>query len=150
MAHTYYAVYEHICFSTKNRVDALQGEFRAQAFQFLGGSVKSQGCILLIVGGMGDHVHLLVRKKSTLPTPDLVKEIKRTSSTWLSDKGVPEGRFHWQIGYGAFSISYWDVEKIRKYIDNQEQHHQKVDWATEYRKLLIKHGVEFDEQYYLD
>ena len=80
--------------------------------RYLGGSVKKQDCIPLIIGGTTNHVHMLVRTKSTLAPADLIKEIKRSSSEWLSKKGIACGYFHWQDGYGAFSISYWDVNKI--------------------------------------
>jgi len=150
MANTYYAVYEHIAFSTKARVAALSDAIRPDLFAYLAGTLKNQGCFPLIIGGLSEHVHLLIRKRGTLLTSDLVKEIKRSSSIWLKKHGAACGKFSWQVGYGAFSVSYWDLEKIRVYIANQEEHHRHMTWEEEYRKLLKKHGVEFDERYFLD
>jgi putative transposase len=150
MANSYYWVYEHICFSTKERMPLLIPEVRKELFAYLVGGIKSQNCFPIIVGGFRKHVHLLVRKNPSCTTAELVKEIKRTSSKWLKDKGVGYGKFNWQAGYGAFSVSHWDLEKVRGYIENQETHHSKMSWEEEYRKLLIKHGVEFDERYVLD
>lgn len=150
MANTYYSVYEHIVFSTKNRIRVFTPEIRRELFAYIAGGIKKQKCQALIVGGYWDHVHMLVHKRSTLLTSDLVKEIKRTSSKWLKEKGVAYGKFGWQIGYGAFSVSYWDLKKIIAYIKEQEKHHQRMKWEDEYRKLLKRHGVAFDERYYLD
>jgi putative transposase len=150
MANSYHAVYEHIVFSTKNRQPWLMADLRPDLFAYLAGAIKNQSCHPLLVGGFENHVHILLRRHATVLTPDLVKEIKRTSSQWLSGMGVARGRFHWQAGYGAFSVSYWDLEKIKRYVADQAEHHRKMSWEDEYRKLLIKHGVEFDERYFLD
>jgi len=125
-------------------------QIREKVFAYLSGAIKNQGCKALIVGGFWDHIHIVVHKRSTLLTGDLVKEIKRTSSKWLKEKGVAYGKFSWQIGYGAFSVSFWDLDKIIKYIKEQEKHHQKMRWEDEYRKLLKKHGIEYDERYFLE
>jgi len=128
----------------------LTPQIREELFPYLAKAIKNQGCQAIIVGGFYEHIHLLVHKKSTLLTSDLVKEIKRTSSMWLKEKGVAYGKFNWQIGYGAFSVSFWDLKKIVAYIKDQDKHHQEMKWEDEYRKLLKKHGIEFDERYYLD
>jgi len=150
MANTYYSVYEHIVFGTKSHMKVLTPQIREELFPYLAKAIKNQGCQAIIVGGFYEHIHLLVHKKSTLLTSDLVKEIKRTSSMWLKEKGVAYGKFSWQIGYGAFSVSFWDLNKIVSYIKDQDKHHQKMKWEDEYRKLLKKHGIDFDEKYYLD
>ena len=150
MANSYYSVYEHIVFSTKERANVLTQEIRPQLFAYFAGALREQGCLPLIVGGMSNHVHMLVRKKSDLASSDLIRDIKRSSSKWLNSQRVAQGKFHWQDGYGAFSISHWDIQKIEIYIRNQETHHRRMSWEVEFRKLLIKHGVEFDEKYYLD
>lgn len=150
MANTYYSVYEHIVFGTKSRMKVLTPQIREELFPYLAKAIRNQGCQAIIVGGFYEHIHLLVHKKSTLLTSDLVKEIKRTSSMWLKEKGVAYGKFSWQIGYGAFSVSFWDLNKIVSYIKDQDKHHQKMKWEDEYCKLLKKHGIDFDEKYYLD
>ncbi|MBN1866455.1 IS200/IS605 family transposase [Candidatus Sumerlaeota bacterium] len=150
MANSYYAVYEHIVFSTKERVNVLTQEIRPQLFGYFAGAIREQGCFPLIVGGMPNHVHLLLRKRSDLASSNLIRDIKRSSSKWLNTGRVIEGEFHWQDGYGAFSVSYWDLKKIEAYIRSQETHHRRMSWEVEFRKLSVKHGVEFDEKYYLD
>jgi len=148
MGHTVYSVYEHIVFSTKNRVQLIDDAIQREVFSYLGASINGQGCKCLIAGGHREHVHLLVLKSSILLTDDLVKEIKRTSSIWMKTKGLAE--FNWQSGYGAFSVSYSNIEEVRRYILNQGQHHQNLTWEQEYRKFLEKNGVDFDERYFLD
>lgn len=150
MANTYYSVYEHIAFTTKRRIRVLTPKVRKELFSYIAGAIKNHGCFPLIIGGWLDHIHILVNKRSTVLTSDLVKEVKRTSSKWLKAKGVAYGKFSWQVGYGAFSISFWDVDKIIRYIEQQEKHHEKMRSEDEYRKLLTRRGVKFDERYFLD
>lgn len=123
MGGSYYSVYEHIVFSTKHREKLIHPEIAPELHTYMGGSINGQGCQSLIVGGTTNHVHMLLRKKSTLTSPDLIKEIKRSSSEWVNNKIKSHHKFHWQDGYGAFSVSYWDLEKIRSYILNQDTHH---------------------------
>ncbi len=95
-------------------------------------------------------MHLLVAKSRTLLTKDLVKELKRFSTIWLRDQfPVLEG-FTWQEGYGAFSEHYSRLTIVRRYIENQAFHHRKLTWEEEYRKLLQRHGADFDERFFLD
>lgn len=121
-----------------------------ELFAYLAASVRNQGYTCLIVGGQTDHVHLLVGTSPTLLTADMVKEIKRSSSVWIKGKGAQYGDFSWQSGYGAFAVSYSNLQAVTKYIANQDQHHHAMSWDDELRTLLEKHGIEFDEMYFLD
>ena len=150
MGHTYYAVYEHITFSTKHRQRIIDNRIQAELFPYLAAAVRNQGCQCLIVGGQPEHVHILAGMSSTLLTADLVKEIKRTSSIWIKGKGADYRRFSWQAGYGAFSVSCSNLKKVTSYIANQDEHHHGMTWEEEFRGLLIRHGIQFDERYYLD
>lgn len=150
MGHTYYAVYVHIVFSTRNRQRILDPKIQAEMFPYLAAAVRNQGCKCLIVGGCEDHVHILAGMSPVLLTADLVKEIKRTSSIWIKGKGSEYRDFGWQAGYGAFSVSYSNIEAVRGYIASQESHHRKMTWEQEIRGLLERHHIEFDERYYLD
>ncbi len=150
MAHSYYAVYEHTVFSSKNRIPFLTSENEEDVFRYLASSLKGQGCCSLAVGGHVEHIHLLYRRPSTLPTPDLLKEVKRQSGISLKENNKLQQDFYWQEGYGAFSISYWDLEKIGGHINKQKMHHEDKSWEKEYRQLLKKHGVEYDERFFLD
>ncbi len=150
MTHTYYQSYEHIVFSTKNRLRYLHDEVQLEVFPYLATAIRNQGCMCLIVGGAEDHIHLLVRRSGHLLTCDLVKEIKRTSTLWLKQKGGSTADFGWQSGYGGFSVSYSNLDKVMHYIQTQKKHHAKMSWEEEYRLLLEKNGVEYDPRYYLD
>jgi len=113
----------------------------------LGGISKKLECPPLLIGGVEDHVHLLCRLGRTITQSEWVKEIKRVSNIWLKEQGREYADFEWQGGYSDFSVSKSNVEQVQKYIANQEEHHQKVSFQDELRRLLHKHGVEFDERY---
>ena len=150
MAHSYYACYEHAVFSTKHRRAFLTPENQNRIFAYLSKALDQSGCRSLMVGGHREHVHMLYRKSNDIHTKDLLGDIKRQSSIWIKGAKLTGNDFYWQTGYGAFSISYWDLEKVRQYIEPQEEHHKKWNWEEEYRKLLMKHGVEFDERFFID
>ncbi len=150
MGHTFYSVYEHIVFSTKNRVACLNDNVQSELFPYMAASIRNHSCSCLIVGGHREHVHTLVLKSSVLLTGDLVKEIKRTSSIWIEEKGWGLDFFGWQSGYGSFSVSYSNVEAVKQYIAMQREHHMKMTWEDEFKLLLEKNGVQFDPRYYLD
>jgi putative transposase len=104
----------------------------------------------LIVGGAVDHVHILCRLSRKIAIADLLQALKRDSSKWIKQKDSFLLDFHWQSGYGAFSISPADVPKLRKYIGNQEEHHHKESFQDEFHRLLKKYRIEFDERYLWD
>jgi putative transposase len=140
----------HIVFSTKNREPFLSAaELRADAQAYLGGVLRTLKSEPIKTGGVADHVHLLAALPRTLTVADLVKEVKRASTHWLQhDKGLPH--FHWQAGYGAFSVGLSEKSRIVNYISSQVEHHQNVSFRDEYKGLLLEHGIEFDEQYVWD
>lgn len=136
---------------TKNRRPFLQGAaIRDEFHKYLGGTCNNLGCPVLRVGGVADHVHVLCRLGKTISVADLVKELKRESSQWVKTKGPELEDFYWQSGYGAFSVSPAHVEVLREYIGKQEEHHRTVTFQDEFRRLLVKYGVEFDERYVWD
>ena len=150
MGHTCYEVYEHIVFSTKYRQKLLDKPVQKELFPYLAAAIRNQDCRCLIVGGEIEHIHLLVGKSSMLLTVDLVKEIKRTSSIWIKSKGEALRGFYWQVGFGAFSVSYSNLGEVKAYILQQERHHREMNWEQEYRVILRKHGVKFDKWDFLD
>ncbi len=144
-------IYVHLIFSTKGRAAYLQdAAIREEAHNYLGGASANLGCPVLRVGGVADHVHLLCRLGRTITVADLVKELKRQSSEWLKTKSPGLANFHWQNGYGAFSVSPGHVEALRDYIANQEVHHRNVTFQEEFRRLLTKYGLAWDERYVWD
>jgi REP element-mobilizing transposase RayT len=99
---------------------------------------------------VSDHVHILCRLSRTLTIAQLVRELKRESSKWIKTKGRDYARFHWQEGYGAFSIGASQLEAVRRYLALQEKHHQRRSFQDEFREFLRKYEVEYDERYVWD
>jgi REP element-mobilizing transposase RayT len=141
----------HIVFSTKNRKPFLRDSvFREEMHRQLGGASKTLDCPPIIVGGTEDHVHILARQARTISLADWIKEIKRTTSLWIKERDKRFEGFQWQAGYGAFSVSQSNVEQVVAYIRDQEEHHRRFDFKTEFRRLLERHGIEYDERYVWD
>lgn len=144
-------IYLHLVFSTKDRFPYLQDSvIRNEAHKYLGGTCNQQGCPVLIVGGVADHVHILCRFGRTISVAKLIQELKGDSSQWVKTKAPSVTDFYWQNGYGAFSVSPGHVESLRSYIANQEEHHTKESFQDEFRRLLTKYGLEWDERYVWD
>jgi REP element-mobilizing transposase RayT len=138
-------------FSTKERPAAFQNPaLRAELHAYLGGVSKTLDCPPLIVGGVADHVHLLGRLGRTVTQADWVKELKRVSNIWVKERGPEWTLFAWQSGYGCFSVSQSNVTRVSDYIANQEAHHDKIGFQDEFRALLRKHNLEWDERYVWD
>jgi len=143
-------VYLHVVFSTKNRAPLLAHDWRPELFQVLGGATNNLGCQSLIVGGVTDHVHLLFVLGRTIAIADAVGKIKSTSSLWVNQTCGLAAPFHWQVGYGAFSVSQSNVEAVRAYIRGQPEHHRVQSFQDELREWLRRYQVEWDEQYVWD
>jgi REP element-mobilizing transposase RayT len=107
-------------------------------------------CQAYRVGGAADHVHIAARLGRTISQAELLEKIKKTSSAWIKRQGNQYSGFFWQVGYGDFSIGWSQLDELVRYIDNQEQHHHSVTFQEEYRNLLRKYQVEFDERYVWD
>ena len=134
----------HLVFSTKNREPLIGPAHRDRVFAYLGGALNGIGCPPVIVGGTPDHVHLLFVLPRTLPVSDAVEQLKKESSKWA--KGVVHPGFYWQNGYGAFSVSPSVVPDVEAYIADQERHHRRTTFQEEFRAMLRKHGVGWDER----
>lgn len=151
MAQSLSKILVHIVFSTKNREPYLVNqELRSELHKYLGGVCRDHSSPSLVVGGVEDHVHILCALGRTIAVADLIREVKRASSKWIKSRDKKLADFHWQGGYGAFSVSQSNVEKVRKYIIEQEDHHRSMSFQDEMRMLFRKHGIEFDEQYVWD
>ena len=117
---------------------------------YLAGICENQQCPSLRIGGVDDHVHILCRFAKTLDVSTLVRELKRDSSKWIKHEYPNLTEFHWQNGYGAFSISPSHIDALHAYIDNQEEHHRRESFQDELRRLCRKYGIEIDERYVWD
>jgi len=123
---------------------------RDELHHYLGGILIKHDCQPLIIGGVEDHVHLLSTLSRTCEAAEMVKEVKRGSSLWLKTKGPDLSDFAWQNGYGIFSIGFSQVEIVKNCIVGQEEHHRKVSFQDEFRELLRRYEIEFDERYVWD
>ncbi len=145
------AVYLHLVFSTKGRRPWLRDRARREELHaYLGGVSKTLECPTLIVGGAEDHVHMLARLSRTITQADWVKELKRVSSLWFKQQSGADAGFAWQGGYADFSVSASNLDEVQRYIANQESHHQRMSFQDEFRALLERHQIEWDECYVWD
>ena len=135
--------------SPKHREPTVTPDLAPRLYDYMGGAIRGLKCSLLAAGGMPDHVHLLVSFGREVSAAEFVKTVKTASSRWVHDTFDRPG-FGWQTGYGVFSVSYSQLDVVRKYIANQANHHKKQTFQDEYREFLRKHGIEWDEQYVWD
>ncbi len=141
----------HIIYSTKNRYPFLANtDIRNEMHAYLGGACNNLKCPVITVGGVADHIHILCKLSRNISPAKLVGEIKRESSKWIKTKSRILSKFAWQNGYGVFSVGKSEVDKVRTYILNQEEHHKKKSFQDEYRAFLKAYEIEFDEQYIWD
>jgi len=140
----------HIIFSTKGRTPVIAPEVRPELNAYVVGILRQLECPSILVNSVADHVHILCRLSKTLALAKAVEEVKKGSSKWLKTKAAGLRNFHWQNGYGAFSVSPSNVEDVRQYIANQEEHHRRVTFEEEFRAFLDRHGVVYDERYVWD
>ncbi len=141
----------HTVFSTKERQPFLRDEvLRHELHRYLGGILSQLDCQPIIVGGVEDHVHTLSALSRTCEAAAMVKELKRGSSLWLKTKDRGLQDFGWQNGYGIFSIGFSQIASVRDYIANQYEHHRKVTFQDEFRLLLKRYEIPFDERYIWD
>jgi putative transposase len=141
----------HTVFSTKDRRPFFRDPaLREELHRYLGGILSQLDCQPILVGGVEDHVHLLCTLSRTNDAATMVKEVKRGSSLWLKTKGAELQDFAWQGGYGIFSIGQSQVDAVRAYIAGQEKHHRKVSFQEEFRRLLERYEIAFDERYVWD
>ncbi|MBC7887140.1 MAG: IS200/IS605 family transposase [Ferruginibacter sp.] len=142
--------YIHIVFSTKHRAPFIQIPYEEELHSYLGGACKNMDCYPIKIGGYTDHVHILCKLSKKIALMKLLEEIKSHSSKWMKTKDESLNNFYWQNGYGAFSVSPLDVDKVIKYISNQHAHHANITFQDEYRVILKKYKVGYDERYVWD
>jgi putative transposase len=147
MANSYLAVRVHYVFSTKERRRLITPELKTRLYPFIGGIARENKMKLIAIGGIADHVHLLLAMAPMLSVAKTIQMIKGGSSAWVRDTFPQHWRFGWQEGYGAFSVSASQMAATIDYIENQEEHHKNRTFEKEYIALLKKHGVEYDERF---
>jgi REP element-mobilizing transposase RayT len=145
MGSTFLSLNYHIVFSTKDRRPLIQSKWLPYLHEYLGGTASGLDGKPISIGGVADHVHLLLGLKSTHCLADFIRELKKASSIWAADNH--DRAFGWQDGYAAFTISSTHLPRVSEYIENQEAHHRKLTFQDELRRILKKNNVKFEEKY---
>ncbi len=149
MANTFTAIHLHLVFSTKNRERWITPEIEGEVWSYLGGICRSHHVKPLHLGGVEDHVHLLIGLPPTIALSDFMKRLKGESSKWISEKWPAMKAFSWQDGYGGFSVGKSQVGDTVSYITRQREHHKRTTFAEEYRRFVEMHDLPADERYLL-
>ena len=145
MSHTHFLF--HIVFGTKDRLPMI-GDWEPEPYKYLAGIVQNLGGEAIEICGMPDHIHLLVRLALKTSFPDFMRELKAGSSRWVRNNHRPT--FGWQRRYGAFTVSESASDAVRNYIRSQKEHHSKQSFEEEYKTLLRRHRIDFNEKYLLE
>jgi REP element-mobilizing transposase RayT len=149
MPQSYTCLHYHLVFSIKNRVPAITSEMEPRLWEYLAGTIRGLGGTPLQIGGIEDHVHLLVTLRQEPSLLDVLRDLKAGSSGWVHDTFPSVRDFWWQAGSGAFTVSHSNIGVVKAYIANQREHHKKMPFQDELRGLLEKHGVAFNEEHLL-
>jgi REP element-mobilizing transposase RayT len=149
MANTFTQIYIQFVFAVQNRASLIQPEWKDELYKYITGIVQKNGHKLIAINGTANHVHIFIGYKPHQLIPDLMQDVKGSSSKWINEKRFIKGKFNWQEGYGAFSYSHSQIDQVVRYINDQEKHHKKKTFREEYISLLKKFNIEFDEKYVL-
>ena len=144
-------VWLHLVYSTKNRTPWLRDPaVREDLYAYMATTLNNIECPTLKIGGVEDHLHILCGLSRKIAIKDLVEEAKTGPSKWIKTKGDAYRDFHWQGGYGVFSVSESNVAAVKEYIEKQEEHHRTMSFQDEFRLLCQRHQIEIDERYVWD
>jgi putative transposase len=146
MPSSYAALYYHLIWSTKLRKPLIQSEWKDRLYGYLGGILREQGNILLVAGGVDDHIHLLCSLQRDSTIMDVVRTFKTNSSRWIRESSSPD--FRWQDGYAAFTVSHQALAAVEQYIRNQKEHHKKKSFEEEMREIFRLCGITFDPRFF--
>ena len=138
---------QHIIFSTKGWDNWINTLWSKDLYSYIGGILRRIDCKLIAAGGISDHIHLLASINKNLTIPEVIRKIKSCSTGWVRKKIRNKGAFAWQNGYAAFSVGKSQVEQVTHYINNQRNHHRKINFEEELKLFLKKHGIPYDERY---
>ena len=150
MADTYSQIYIQIVFSVQNRKALIHESFETELYKYITGIVQNKGQKLIAINGMPDHTHVFIGMKPNCCLSDLVREIKKSSNSFINEKQFTNVSFNWQEGFGAFSYSFSQIDTVVNYIKNQKSHHQTKSFKEEYLEFLDKFEIEYKEEYLFD
>lgn len=149
MANTFTQIYIQIVFALQDRMSLVQSEWKDELYKYIAGIIQNNQHKLIVINGTPNHIHIFIGYKPHQLIPDLLQDIKGSSSKWFNKKGFIRGRFQWQEGYGAFSYSHSQIDDVIRYINNQEQHHKKKSFREEYIEFLNRFNISYDAKYIL-
>ncbi len=149
MANTYTQIYLQFVFAVQDRISLIRPEWKDELYKYITGIVQNNKHKLIAINGMLNHIHIFIGYKPHQLIPELLQDIKGSSSTWINKNGFVHGKFQWQAGYGAFSYSHSQIDSVVKYILNQERHHKKKTFREEYIQLLQRFEIPYDDRYIL-
>lgn len=147
MANSYHQIYLQTVFAVKYRNAVINKSWRDQLYAVIGSLINETTCKTIIVNGVEDHVHCLIGLKPVVSVSEMMKTVKAKASKYINDHSLTASRFEWQDGYGVFSYSQSQLDRVYKYIQNQEAHHKKQTFRDEYIEFLKKFKIEYDERY---
>ena len=150
MANTYASIYIHYVFSTKKREALITEKARERLWAYMGGVARENHMTARCIGGVADHMHLLISMPTSLAIAKGIQQIKGASSVWMRETFPEVHGFAWQEGYGAFSVSKSHIDETVAYIEGQDEHHRHKSFQEEYLAFLRKHEIDFDERYLWD
>jgi len=147
MPNTFSQIYIHVVFAVRGRENLINTKLKDELCKYICGIVNGNHEKVYAINGMPDHIHVLLSVQPNTLLSDLMRDIKASSSKWINSNKYVKGKFQWQEGFGAFSCSQSQLDKVIAYIDNQEIHHKKTSFKEEYLKLLKSYKIEYDEKY---
>jgi putative transposase len=147
MANTYSQIYIHIVFAVKGRDNLIAPRWKDEIYKYITGIITNKGQKLIAINGMPDHIHILIGLKPDKSISDIVRDIKANSSKFINDRQWIAGKFEWQQGFGAFSYSHSHLSSVIHYIQNQEEHHKKKTFNSEYTEFLKLYDINFNNDY---
>ncbi len=150
MANTYKQAYFHLVFAVKNREALISKSWKNDLEKYTTKIIQSNGHKLIAIGSMPDHIHIFIGYNLNQTIPDLVEDIKTSSNKWINNNNLSRYKFDWQIGYGAFTHSHSQIDKVAKYVLNQEEHHKIKSFREEYMEILKKLDIKYNEKYLFD
>jgi len=147
MSSTFSQIYIQIVFAVKGREFLIHQSWEAELYKYITGIVQNKEQKLIAINGMPDHIHIFIGMKPSCCLSDLVREIKKSSNTFIKENKFSKHNFQWQEGFGAFSYSHSHIGKVAKYIENQKEHHKKKSFKEEYLRFLNKFEIEHKKEY---
>ncbi len=150
MPETFSQIYIQVVFAVKNRESLIASTWNDELYKYITGIVQNKGQKMIVINGTSNHIHFLIGMKPNCCLSDLIREIKKSSNTFINEKNFTKHAFYWQEGFGAFSYSHSALNNVILYIQNQEKHHQKKSFKEEYLEMLRKFEISFKDEYLFD